>query len=84
MILNCLLTFFYKSTFSKHSFWTTTTIVSLSLDPGLARLFVGPGFARFGQNCLQRLSADDFSRLRVKGYEVLFEIFFCSYFLIPL
>ena len=82
MILNCLLTFFYKWTFSKHSFRTTTIIVSHSLDPGVARLFVGPGFARFGQNCLQRLSTDDFSRQRVKGYEVLFENNFNFYFLI--
>ena len=34
-----------------------------SLDPDQARHFVGPGL---GPNCLQRLSADDNSRQRVK------------------
>ena len=48
--------FFSKSTFSKNSF-TNTIRVSNSLDPDLARHFVGPDL---GPNCLQRLSADDF------------------------
>ena len=43
------------------------------LDPDQGRLFVGPDL---GPNCLQRLSADDTSRQRVKypQHFLLFEI----------
>ena len=40
--------------------------VSNCLDPDQARHFVGPDL---GPNCLQRLSADDTSRQRVKEIE---------------
>ena len=51
------------STFSKNSFRNTIR-VSNSSEPDQARQNVGPGL---GLNCLQRLSADDTSRQRVKG-----------------
>ena len=46
---------FSKLTFSKNSFRNTTR-VSNGFDPDQDRLSVGPDL---GQNCLQRLSADD-------------------------
>ena len=49
-----LIIFFSKATLSKNSFRNTIR-VSNSLDPGQARLFVGPDL---DPNCLQRLSAD--------------------------
>ena len=55
--------FFSKSTFSKNSFRNTIT-VSKSLDPDQARHFVGPDL---GPNCLQRISADDTCKQRVKS-----------------
>ena len=42
--------------------------MSNSLDPDQARHYVGPGL---GPNCLQRLSADDMSKARLKGVKVL-------------
>ena len=57
-----LLIFFSKSTFSKNYFRNTVRM-SNSLDPDQARHFVGPDL---GPNCLQKLSADDISSLRVK------------------
>ena len=53
---------FSLSTSSKNSFMNTIGI-SNSLDPDQARRFVEPDP---GPNCLQRLSADDTSRQRVK------------------
>ena len=47
--------FFSKSTFMKNYF-TNTIRVSNSLDPDVARRFVGPDL---GPDCLQRVSADD-------------------------
>ena len=46
--------------------------VSNSLDPEQARHCVGPDL---GPNCLQRLSADDTSMLRVKGHNVIKQTF---------
>ena len=68
----CLLFFFFffffclfgKLTFFEHSFRNTIR-VSNSLDPDQARRFVGPDL---GLNCLQRLTADDTSRQRVKAF----------------
>ena len=54
--------FFPKSSFSKISFRNTIRVTN-SLDPDQARHFVGPDL---GPNCLQRLSADDSTRQRVK------------------
>ena len=46
------------------------------LDPDQARHFVGPDL---GPNCLQKLSADDTRRQRVKGVIVqLVHVFFCG------
>ena len=56
--------FFAISIFSKYYFWITIR-VSTSLDPDQARQFVGPDL---DPNCLQRLSADDMGRQRVKEY----------------
>ena len=53
---------FSKSTFSKNSFKNTIRVLK-SLDPDQARHYVGPDL---GPNCLQRSSADDTSRQRVK------------------
>ena len=52
---------FSKSTFLKHSSRTTIR-VSSSLDQDWAQHLGGPNL---GQNCLNRLSADDTSRIRV-------------------
>ena len=57
--------FFSKSTYLKDSFRNTIR-VSNSLDPDQAQHFVGPDL---GPNCLQRLSADNTSRQRVKDLE---------------
>ena len=54
--------FFSKSSVSKYSFRNTTR-VSNSWDADQARHFVGPDL---GPNCLQRLSADNIRRQRVK------------------
>ena len=54
--------FFSKSTLLKNSLMNTI-IVSNSLDPDQARRYVWPDL---GPNCLQKLSADNTSRLRVK------------------
>ena len=57
MLFCRLLIFFSKTTFSKISFKNTCTIrVSNSLVPDQARRSVRPDL---GQNCLQKLSADD-------------------------
>ena len=52
-----------KSTCLKKSFMIPIR-VSKSLDPGQAHHFVGPDL---GPNCLQRLSADNTCRQRVKA-----------------
>ena len=57
-----LLIFFSKYTFSKNSFRNTIR-VSISLDPGQARHFVGPGL---DPNCLQRLSSNDTSNIELE------------------
>ena len=62
-MLFCRLLFFSKSTFSKNTSRNTIR-VSNSMEPEQARQNVGPDL---GLNCLQRLSADDTSRQRVKG-----------------
>ena len=53
--------------------------VSNSLDPDQARHFVGPDL---GPNCLEKLSADDTSRYKVKTAAhcifVLLSIFLCA------
>ena len=49
---------FFKSTFLKNYFRNTIR-VSNSVDPDMARRFVGPDF---GPNCLQKLSVDDTRR----------------------
>ena len=54
--------FVSKASFLKNSFRNTIQ-VSNNLDPDKARCFVGPGL---GPNCLQKLSADDTRRQRVK------------------
>ena len=54
--------FFSKSFFSKTSFRNTIRM-SNSLDPDQAPHFVGPDL---GPNCLEKLSADDTSKQRVK------------------
>ena len=54
---------FQNQLFRKNSFRKTIR-VSNSLDPDHSRHYVGPGL---GPNCLQRLPADDTSRLRVKS-----------------
>ena len=63
-IFNVLLSF--ADLFSKSSFWQkffrNTTRVSNSLDPDQALHFVR---ADLGPNCLQKLSEDDTSRLRI-------------------
>ena len=58
----CLL-IFSNINFLKNYFRNTIR-VSNSLDPDQARRFVGPDL---GPNCLQRLSAEDASRQRVKA-----------------
>ena len=60
-MFSCLL-IFSKSDFSKSSFRNTNR-VSDSLDQHQAQHFVGPDL---GPNCLQRLSADDTSRHKLK------------------
>ena len=55
--------FFSKLTFSKN-YYKNTIKVPNSFDPDRARHLVGPDLY---PNCLQRLSADDTSRLRVKA-----------------
>ena len=60
--LFCRLLIFSKSTFLKNSFRNTIR-VSNSLDPDQARHSVGPDL---GPNCLQKLSAEDTRRYRVK------------------
>ena len=61
-MLFCRLLIFLKYTFWKNSFRNNIR-VSKSLDSDQARLYVGPDL---GPNCLQKLSADDTSRQRVK------------------
>ena len=56
--------FFFKINFLK-TFLMNTTGISNSLDPDLARRFVGPDL---GPNCSPRLSADDTGRQRVNMY----------------
>ena len=56
----CLLLIFSKIHFLKKIFNKTIRDPN-SLDPDQARRFVGPDL---GPNCLQRISADDISRLR--------------------
>ena len=53
---------FLKISFFPKKYFRNITRVSNSLDPDHARCFVSPDL---GPNCLQRLSADDSSRLRV-------------------
>ena len=63
--------FFSKSTFLNY-FRNATKVPFLnSLDPDQARHSVGPDL---GANCLQKLSADDTSRQRVKLTSVSFTI----------
>ena len=62
MLVCRLQTYFSKLTFSKNYFRITIR-VSNSLDPDQAQHVVGPDL---GPNCLQKLSADDTSRQRVK------------------
>ena len=57
--------FFLQNHFFSKNSLRNTIRVSNSLDPDQARHFVGPDL---GQNCLQRLSADDTRRWRVKGF----------------
>ena len=57
-MLFCRRLIFFKINFLKNSFRNTIR-VSNSLDPDQAQHFVGPDL---GQNCLQKLSADDTSR----------------------
>ena len=54
--------FFTKSTFLKNYFRNTIRVAN-SLDPDQAQHFVEPDL---GPNCLQKLSADDTRRYRVK------------------
>ena len=57
--------FFSKLTFSKISYKNSISLrVSNSLDPDQARHYVGPDL---DPNCLQRLSANEASRQKVKG-----------------
>ena len=56
--------FFSKSTLSKNSFWNRMSNI---LDPDMDHS-VGPDL---GQNCLQRLSADNKSRRQQGKTEVL-------------
>ena len=60
----CCLLIFSKSTFPKKYFRNTIS-VSNSFDPERTLHSVGPDL---GPNCLQRLSADGTSRLRVKEF----------------
>ena len=53
----------FQNNLSKYSFRNTIR-VSNRFDPDQVQPFVGPDL---GPNCLQRLSADDTSRQRVKG-----------------
>ena len=67
-MLFCRLQIFFNSTFFKNSFRNAIRL-SNNVDPDLARHIVGP---YPGPNCLQKLSADDTSRLRVKtGLQVV-------------
>ena len=59
MILASAIFFFKTNFFFQKKTFMNTIRVSNSLDPGQARLFVGPDL---GPSCLQRLSADDNSR----------------------
>ena len=61
-MLFCRLPILFKINFFKDSFENTIR-VSNGLDPGQARQNVGPDL---GPNCLQKLSADDITRQRVK------------------
>ena len=76
IILHALLSsaeFFSKSTFSNNSFRNTIRMPNL-LDPDQARHYVRPDL---GPKCLQRLSADDTRRQKVKSESILFtQIFF--------
>ena len=65
------LIFFSKSTFSKKKHFRNTIKVSNGFNPDQARFFVGPDL---GPDCLQRISADDTSRERVKTlYYIIFQ-----------
>ena len=53
--------------------------MSNNLNPDQARRFVGPDLV---PNCLQKLSADDTWRYRVKGmFSVMLIVFYVSFFL---
>ena len=56
--------FFFQNQLLNKNAFRNIIRVSNSLDPDQARRFVGPDL---GPNCLQRLSADDISRLSVKN-----------------
>ena len=68
LLLSSAVFFFSKFTLSKNSFRNTIG-VSNSLDPDQVRHFVRPDL---GPNCLQRSSADDTSRQRVKPIQAIF------------
>ena len=59
----CYLLIFFKSTFSRNSFRNTISVKQFGFRSGSTFCFVGPDL---GPNCLQRLSADDTIRQRVK------------------
>ena len=61
---------FFKINILKNSFGNTIK-VSNSLNPDQARHFVGPDL---DPNCLQRLSADDTSKQRVRGYFLMLQV----------
>ena len=63
-MLSCRLLIFSESTFFE-KYFRNTIILSTSLDQDQARHFVGPDL---GPNCLQKLSAYDTSRQRVKAH----------------
>ena len=62
MHIFCCLLIFFKINFKK-KYFSNTIRVSNSLDPDQAQHFVGPDL---GAKCLQRFSADDTSRQRLK------------------
>ena len=62
--------FFRTSIFSKHSFINTLRMSS-SLDTDQDRQFVGPDL---GQNCLQRLAADNIGRQRVNTLFIILSV----------
>ena len=54
---------FFSKLIDQKNYFRNTIRVSNGLDPDQAQHFVGPDL---GPNCLQRLSADDTSRQRIK------------------